>query len=694
MPPIAAGVGEASIIPPDKFVEVIEQNKDSDRRFWSGEKVRARVLVELPFWLMTPDSTYDIQHEKTTLQVQTLCRHLEVASHALFLDSRDNLVTLGIKEEIEGSNAWENAEYPLQRFQKTVVQFSVDVLQQAFADYQSDVAYSANRSRHYFTAYARSLLPFLNRLVTAYRSATRDPFAYDLSDWDVPFWWFKYEGALGRGCLMPYFFNDYYPAITTFGTEERTDYVAATPEHVASCIKDEMSPGSKQILDAISLMYRGRYSDAIRTVVTAIEVVLEASLLNEYRASGLDDERAREETDRTRDSFHKRLEDYTRITRKRLPGPRPSHIPYLNGVRLADELEWVRDCRNQIVHQAYRVGDRGLALRAIETMTWLYDWFSDDEIDPEQGTKNYELYSMMRGLDHFRCDYREDGLLVIDPTLDLRDAAVAGDDIPLATEIIDQQFDQTLEPPKGDLDLQVAMAFYRFEIDLEDGPAVLPEDAVPMERYRWEGEQVLRLIFCFTSTGSPKEKHIRDVADRVKQVEGMEEKEVKPLLVFHHESTKERASRAGASAVDRGVEELARKAGVGLVLATELSQLVYGVSDDVWRSIDALSCLSVSGRCGTPPPTFSEIGVVKNYLSNNQVLIVTIGDGRKVSLNDEYCLETTGRYQVGTIDSIQINGAGVIEAEGPVEVGIATTLPGKLIRKKAKLFARTPSPTS
>ena len=77
------------------------------------------------------------------------------------------------------------------RPQKTVVEFAVTVLKEAFDAADDSRVGWLNRADQYFRSLALAHIPFLNRLVASYRLTSRDPFAFEVSAWDVPFWWTK-----------------------------------------------------------------------------------------------------------------------------------------------------------------------------------------------------------------------------------------------------------------------------------------------------------------------------------------------------------------------------------------------------------------------------------------------------------------------------------------------------------------------
>jgi hypothetical protein len=147
-------------------------------------------------------------------------------------------------------------------------------------------------------------------------------------------------------------------------------------------------------------MYRGRFGDAVRSAVTGIEVAVDAQLAKLLKDKGFSDEKIAARLDETRNSFFERVQDYEQLSQKRLPGPLIHEVPYINGIRLRAELDWVRSLRHKVVHEGIRVDifERGKTLRAIETMSWLFEWLSwEDEHGPKD-SRNYTFFSMLATL--------------------------------------------------------------------------------------------------------------------------------------------------------------------------------------------------------------------------------------------------------------------------------------------------------
>ena len=101
----------------------------------------------------------------------------------------------------------------------------------------------------------------------------------EVSEWDVPIWFLTSDQHTVAVSLVPYANIDEYPEIGGPDGEPHETYFA-TPVEVQTFIDRPHLPGEIDLMDAWSLYYRGRFGECVRTLVTAIEVVLEDRLEN------------------------------------------------------------------------------------------------------------------------------------------------------------------------------------------------------------------------------------------------------------------------------------------------------------------------------------------------------------------------------------------------------------------------------
>ena len=226
-------------------------------------------------------------------------------------------------------------------------------------------------------------MPFVARLVNAYQVASGDPFAFEVGESDLPFWFAETGGKWIGIPLVPYATFDQYPYFRDF-SGARSIFGFAKEESLRAALAEEPFPGHIELLDAWSLYYRGKFAEAIRLLATAVEISIEHIFSRFLAGKGQSNEQIAKRLELTFNNFDGRLEDYLKASDRRLPGPILSIIPYINGVRLQEELGRNRRLRHKVVHEGRRL-DRSMAgdmQRAMETTTWLFQWLVRNEEKP------------------------------------------------------------------------------------------------------------------------------------------------------------------------------------------------------------------------------------------------------------------------------------------------------------------------
>jgi len=291
------------LIPREEWPMEIARGEAEEREWWQGQRVPVQLIVELPFWLMIPDGTLSVTHDKATVTAAVRGRYLEVSDGPMFLNSHANAVLIG-----PGDDVWKRklpqsvvpGEMPVYRPMKTVVLFETEAMEDAFTAWKERQSVTqddnpgirrVNRSIQYMQSLATAHIPFLNRLITSYRSTSFDPYAFEVSEWDVPVWHAEYGDTLVTVPIMPYWSNDTYPTLNKGG--KVMPFFATTLDAVQSQARSDVAPGKLELLDAFSLMYRGRFGDAVRSAVTAIEVALESQLAVLLRRKGYSKEQVK-----------------------------------------------------------------------------------------------------------------------------------------------------------------------------------------------------------------------------------------------------------------------------------------------------------------------------------------------------------------------------------------------------------------
>ena len=81
------------LLTPAEWKTIVESK--SDQLKWDGERVPIRLMVELPFWLMIPNSEISVSHELTTVLAGIMQNFFEVSHGPIFHDSHAKVVYVG-----------------------------------------------------------------------------------------------------------------------------------------------------------------------------------------------------------------------------------------------------------------------------------------------------------------------------------------------------------------------------------------------------------------------------------------------------------------------------------------------------------------------------------------------------------------------------------------------------------------------
>lgn len=703
--PIAYGImgeGPQEIIPPGEWEEEVKAAA-ADELKWDGELIDARLYVELPFWLLMDEAQFSISFMGATVRAW-LHHNFSSLSELRFLDSGANLHYLGPLDELTKTPPPKKMKYPVHRSQRSTIGFEVKILKEALsvtnavppddtADNSIKRSYTRrqNRTHQYFRSLAAAHIPFLNRLIASYRCVSRDPFAYEVSEWDVPIWWVKNGVELIRCGLLPYKDQDAYPSLISFPTGERTSVIVASHDAIQKQLGEPIPPGKMELLDAKSLLFRGSFGDAVRSAVTAIEVAVEHQLRRLYAQRGFTDEESTRRLEDTKASFHERIAEYEQLSQRRLPGPMVHGLPHLNGLRLRDELEWVRWLRHRIVHEGHRVDffSRGMTTRAIETMTWLFNWMSQSDPYTPKDSASDEFYNMSIGMPHLPCEYTAAGVVVRSYRED--------PNVQVIHEDVAQQYYNTLEPEKADdhsesrtndIELFVAMTAHAYRVALKNGPPEAPDDPLPRERFRAKVGKRKTLLFCFEFDGLPDLKTIGGAIGRLKRHNVEADDRWYGLCVIHHQRGIPSRSRELDEAIPPEVCELAVTNGVTLVTALDLRLLVNSKRSCSWKNADVLRGLTQFGRQGNTPPGYKRVGIVNRLYEKSQALSLDIDAGESINLGDVICIRLVDRYYEQSISSVQLQRQATETATGPCRVGIGTALSKVEVAEGQRVFVR------
>src|ERR1700722_1142976 len=336
---------------------------------WDAPWTEVVMRVELPFWLQVQTSlvTVDINGHNFPVNIENETCELHAA---LISDSKETVLyrdpirkpdelSPQIQELLKRrptSTLWRKCKTVL----KITSRCNEDVRNKAHTEGRPP----RPSVKFYLENLCRAHLPGVNKLIQGYRLACYDPFAFEVAPWDVPNWMIEFDTFAMSFLIVPYRGWDVRPTILPFEGPPKTVNLT-NQQNLQAAISSTPSPGEFELLDAINLNERGNYSDAVRRITTALEVIVESVTGKEVERSG-GREMAQQFLERTRTNFLARVRKYEQLSARKFP----------NHAR----LKHTRDLRHRIVHEGYRIvpGAHSDALRAVDTGRWMFNWFEND----------------------------------------------------------------------------------------------------------------------------------------------------------------------------------------------------------------------------------------------------------------------------------------------------------------------------
>jgi hypothetical protein len=340
---------------------------------WKAPWVEIMLRVELPFWLMVDNATVSVNvggHEfPVSLHGESFELHM-----GQITDSKEFVVYQGPIRKDENLSAPIKAllrKRPkpqiLWRKCKTVLKITSRCNEDVWNKRTSGKPFRPSVAL-YLQGLCGAHIPVINKLIQGYRLATYDHFAFEVAPWDVPCWYVEWVGHSALCLLVPYRGWDHKPMSLAGPDGRRQFYQLIDAPQLRERMSEIATPGELELLDAINLMERGNYSDAVRRITTAIEVVVEAvtgDLVERHEGK----QASLKFLKKTKTNFPRRVAKYGDL------GGRPLRDA------LSKELTRTRNLRHQIVHNGYRIspGERGSAQRSVDTGRWIFNWFENNE---------------------------------------------------------------------------------------------------------------------------------------------------------------------------------------------------------------------------------------------------------------------------------------------------------------------------
>ncbi len=340
---------------------------------WDAPWVDVRLRVELPFWLFVENTTLQIEVEGHVFPVSIHIERFELHT-GLISDSKQGMIYQGpIRKEDDLSESIKELKRSkpdtqlLWRKAKSVLAIVTRCNEDVWRKRTEEPLPVRQSVTLYLDELCRAHIPVVNKLVQSYRLATYDPFAFEVAPWDVPYWIIERHDRACSCVLVPYRSWD-HPISGHDGPDGQLQPFRLTDaDGLRAQMSAQVHPGELELLDAINLMERGNYSDAIRRITTAIEVIV-AAVAEDLVCVNEGPQAAKRFLEETRVNFQRRVRKYEQLSGRTLP----------EGMRR--ELDHTRKMRHRIVHAGYRISpaERGSAQKSVDFGRWTFNWFEND----------------------------------------------------------------------------------------------------------------------------------------------------------------------------------------------------------------------------------------------------------------------------------------------------------------------------
>jgi hypothetical protein len=640
---------------------------------WGSPSREILLHAELPFWLLVADCSLRVTVRDCTLELSITGRAIEIQRGKAYKDSHSNTAIIETAEGKPSDRAsailagTKQSGFTL-RTTRTLISIKTNVLEDAIAAIQEGGRRRVD-AQMYFRSFVHAHLAFVNKTINAYRRAGADPFTAEVTEWDIPVWYIDADENFIPISLIPYKELD-GPPHTVTRTGETNTISLVEPSDIEKALDSPEVPGEIDLLDAWSLYYRGRQSDAIRSLITSLEVLLEARLREYLSKAGLTEAEAESRLDKSWNDFQARLTEYSRISKRRVPGPILSVIPYINGVRLREELEQVRHLRHKIVHEGERISYpfHGQMQRAMETMTWLFNWLAESRPQRRRRLEGDPLKSSMRG-GALALSYEYTAAGVVVQQLKWADAKSA----PFVEDELRRQLVAAIEKGLADIEKFALMAVSQLGFRRIDTPAPEPASPFLLERLILVYGDDRIPLFLQDSHESLGPDIVERIAARLLTLKVEGKAFSLALLIVNSQNGLEWELRDVEEAVSETAAQMAVACGIAIVTTVDLLLLIKGAEARLWSFLEASQSLMRPGRVGVEPPGFRCVGYVRKFFDRPQVASVVLDVSATVHSGDFILIRLADRYYGQEIESMQKDRADIDAAQGGV-VGIQTAL--------------------
>ncbi|MDZ7615638.1 MAG: hypothetical protein U1E05_01455 [Patescibacteria group bacterium] len=631
---------------------------------WDAPLRSIALAVELPFWLLMPNGHFSVSIDGASVEIAIDNTGVEIQRGSQFTRTHGNTVFLG------GEDALKNATIPasglpgggIVRGTRTLLYLSAHACSDAVEAFFGPDGPRFQDGYRYLASLAVGQLKVVNALINAYRRATIDPFANEVTAWDLPIWFVLDPPRSQSVSCYSHLVEDWFPTVKSWGDDGKGRPVFATStDVVATQLTSEETPGEIELLDGWSLFHRGRFGDSIRSFVTAVEVLLEAQLRRLMGANGISKEDIEARLAETRTNFEKRMHAYCELSRRRVPGPMLHPVPYVNGVRLLDEMSRTRRLRHQIVHHGHRLDQnyKKPMLRAAETTSWLFDWLSNGGgFEERRGNTSTLFFSFRTTQTPFECDVVDGRIVVVkpdyvaDPVPEKCEGLLFGEVI-YSEELYFRTISKSTEDGK-DIEHFAQMSLFELGFGEVEDSAFAATDGPTVERFVLEvddGRVGVYLLDSREPLGEGDVTQLSDVLDSAGQSSGT----IRAILVANDQHMDDWTVRTPLSS---HLDELARSRGISVLAAPELARLVVSAMRLKWSRDVIVNNILECGPGKLMPPASVLLGSAYKYWPKVGVLGIVPVPAVPVNVGDVIAIELKNQFAEATVSDVKVDDAG------------------------------------
>jgi hypothetical protein len=340
-----------------------------DKLDWNAPWIEVTLRVELPFWLLVDNLSMNIDVGGHEYPVSIHCETYELQIDKI-TDSKVSTLYRGpyrkptnlspqiqalISKRPELMVGW-------RKFKTALIihtRCNEDVWNRRIG------TTPANPAAHvYLNELCRGHLPIVNKLIQHYRLMTYDRFVFEVSPWDVPVWTLQAADRCVSVGLVPYRAWDDVPILQK--RDGSKGFIRLIKPADLNSAPATPSPGELELLDAINFMERGNYSDAIRRMATALELLVQTRVFDIFAQT------------RGAAAAAKFIKD-TEMNQ----GKRIGKYEELNGRKLSrsykNQFSRMRALRHHILHEGHRISpaERDVTQKLIDAGRWMFNWFEN-----------------------------------------------------------------------------------------------------------------------------------------------------------------------------------------------------------------------------------------------------------------------------------------------------------------------------